>query len=53
MHRITFNLNKKYKIDTHGELYVVYYVVTEKNGSNINEKNKKKKNKNLKWKQII
>ena len=36
--KLTFILNKKYEIDTEGEIYIVYYVVTEKNGNNSNEK---------------
>ena len=38
LQKLTFVLNKKYEIDTDGEVYIVYYVVTEKNGSNTNEK---------------
>ena len=36
--KLTFILNKKYEIDTDGQIYIVYYVITEKNGSNTNEK---------------
>ena len=36
--KLTFILNKKYEIDTDGEIYIVYYVLTEKNGRNSNEK---------------
>ena len=36
--KLTFILNKKYEIDIEGEIYIVYYVVTEKNGGNTNEK---------------
>ena len=38
LNKLTFLLNKKYEIDTDGEIYIVYYVTTEKNGNNTNEK---------------